>query len=156
MKLLAAALLSLSFTGASAFEMKGLSIGQEMPACPDPTRDKADTAIPGGTVCVWSVDTIAGTPVKSAFFTLLDGRVVSFYIELSRSGRYENSDIRAAMVEKYGLPNTESKPHINQYRWGNRSKLLALDGWKGHLIAFDLDAVQRARTSHAKEQKNDL
>ena len=156
MKPLAVAVLCIACTSASAFEMKGISIGQEMAACPDPTQDKADTAIPGGTVCTWTVDTIAGAPVKAAFFTLLDGRVASFYIQLQRSGQYENSDVRGAMVEKYGTPNADSKPHINLYRWGDRYKMLALDGWKGHVVAFDIEAVQRAKRNHAQKSKSDL
>jgi len=101
---------------------------------------------------------VANQPVSRLVVAFFEGKVVTIFAGLTQSGQYSNTEVRDALIEKFGETNSSlTKRHLNEYRWrGNGGQLMSLDGWKGNLIIQDLDAHRRARSVSAGSNKSDL
>ncbi len=148
------ALLSLQ---ANPFDLKGYALGQPMTECPQGSTVFGPANQPVVS-CDLGPTTVANQPVSRLVVAFFEGKVVTIFAGLTQSGQYSNTEVRDALIEKFGEPNSSlTKRHLNEYRWrGNGGQLMSLDGWKGNLIIQDLDAHRRARSVSAGSNKSDL
>lgn len=138
---------------APPFSIKGYSTGQPMETCPSDTLQQERKG--AFKICTLGPSTYAGEAVKNTTLVLSSGQIISVSITLNDRGQHANSEIRKALIERYGQP-TSSKEHINEYIWNKNSITLVLDGWKGDLTLLDIDSYKAAAKKNAVANQSDM
>lgn len=135
------------------YEVKGYVVGAPMETCPAETIKR--TTLSGLLVCGLGATTLANQRVDALNLFLHGGRIAGFMFDLAERGRVANREVRDALEAKFGRP-SDSKPHLNEYRWASGNEVMKLDGWRGSLIVMDAAVARRASEGEAHKNKSDL
>lgn len=134
--------------------LKGFRLGQAMAQCPaDSTAEEAGKD--GSTLCNLGPTTLANHPATAHAVVLADGKVVGVMVSLPDRGPNASTQIRDALIEKFGQP-TSRKSHLNEARWIRGNEALSFDGYRGAVILVDVVATRRRAASAAKANQKDL
>lgn len=137
---------------AEDLSIKGYAPGQPLSACPENS-----VSTPGKPLlmCSLGATTYAGAEAKDISLVIYNNEIIGVMVALRERGPHANSGVLAAMKEKFGNP-TESKPHVNEYRWRQGSVILSFDGYRGTVLLADIEKNRKAVESGAKANKGDL